>query len=275
MHDKKYPFSVRLIGFSAQDMAQIEGVLTQAPPSGPAYSCLLDASLQEPDLYIVNGDDLKALATLSALNPGDLQPALILGSPAVQFPFPQLAYPAAPGPLFAALEHLIEQRAQALALITARGLPFVPERRRRERLDVDLTDPSEYIARRKTPARGAVLIIDKGGVFRDHVAKLLGARKLAIEWTDSAATAARLCEETPVAVVLVNTSTPGIDPYALCNEIKAQPNGLRIAVVLMVSPAFPYDDVRARASGVRGLLDKPIADRHLVGALKKLLSLPT
>lgn len=275
MQEKKYPFSVRPLGFPGPQLIQLAELLGQAPPSGPAYFCLPDDSLQEPDLYIANGDDLKALATLSALNPGELQPALILGSPAVQFPFPQLAKPAAPGPLFAALEHLIEQRAEALALITARGLPFVPERRRRERLDVDLTDPSEYVARRRTPARGAVLIIDKGGAFRDHVAKLLGARKLAIEWTDSAVTAARLCEETPVAVVLVNTSTPGIDPYALCSQIKAHDNGLRVAVVLMVSPAFPYDAARARASGVRGLLDKPIADRHLVGALKKLLSLPT
>lgn len=87
-------------------------------------------------------------------------------------------------------------------------------------------------------------------------------------------TAVRLCEETPVAVVLINTSTPGIDPYALCAAIKARPEAARVAVVLLVGPTFAYDAARAAAAGVRGFLDKPVADRHLLGAIKKLLSLP-
>jgi CheY-like chemotaxis protein len=44
-------------------------------------------------------------------------------------------------------------------------------------------------------------------------------------------------------------------------------------VVFLVSPAFHYDSARARDAGVRGLLDKSVADRHLVAALQKLLSL--
>ena len=119
-----------------------------------------------------------------------------------------------------------------------------------------------------------MLIIDKGGAFRDHVARLLGARNLGIEWTDSAPAAVRLCDETPVSVVLVNSSAPGIDPYDLCSTIKSQDNGSSIAVVLMVSPSYSYDCSRARAAGMRGMLDKPIADRTLVGTLKRLLSLP-
>ena len=93
--------------------------------------------------------------------------------------------------------------------ITARGLPFVPERRRQPRLDLDLTDPAEYIMRRKAPPRGAVLIIDKGGAFRDHVAR---AGRPRAAWPSNGPTApptaVRLCDETPVSVVMVNTSTP-------------------------------------------------------------------
>jgi CheY-like chemotaxis protein len=119
-----------------------------------------------------------------------------------------------------------------------------------------------------------VLIVDQRGALRDHLAKLLGARKRAIEWTDSAPTALRLCEETPVALVIINTSMPGIDPYGLCARIKDAPDGARIAVVLLVGPNCPYDPVRGKAAGVRGLLDKPVGDRHLLGAVKRLLSLP-
>jgi CheY-like chemotaxis protein len=274
MHAQKYPVAVRLLGFAPGESAQIGAALAQAPPTGPSYSCLLDDSLQEPDLYIANGDDLEALATLSGANPSAIQPALIVGAAAAEFPFPQLARPLNQPKMFNVMAELIDRRAQALALIAARGLPFVPERRRRQRLELELTDPAVFASRRRPPPKGAVLIIDKGGAFRDHVATVLGARKLPIEWTDSASTALRLCDETPIALVMINTSTPGIDPYALCAAIKAQRGATRIAVVFLVGAAFAYDTVRARAAGVRGLLDKPVADRHLVAALKKLLSLP-
>ncbi|TFW34064.1 response regulator, partial [Massilia horti] len=146
-------------------------------------------------------------------------------------------------------------------------------RRRHPRLIDDMPDPARYEAQRQAPPSGAVLIIDSGGAFRDNVAKVLGARRGPVEWTDSAPTAVRLCDETPVSLVMINTSVPGVDPYAVCGKIKAQGGG-RTAVVLLVGPAFHYDSARARDAGVRGLLDKPVAERHLVAALHKLLSLP-
>lgn len=274
MHAKNYPFAVRLIGFGGAESAQIAAALAQAPAAGPAYSCLLDDSLQEPDLYIANGDALTALATLAAANPGPLRPALIVGPVAIAFPFVQLARPLEPQRLCELLAGLIEQRAAALAQIAARGLPLVHERRRGDRLDIDLSDPALYLGRRRAAPRGAILIIDKGGALRDHVARLMGGHRLSVEWTDSAPAAVRLCDETAVSAVLINTSTPGIDPYALCASIKAQPGAARSAVVFLVGPAFEYDMQRARTAGARGLLDKPVADRHLVSTLKKLLSLP-
>lgn len=274
MQEKKYPFAVRLIGFPQPEQVRLEAALMQAPTAGPAYFCLLDDSLQEPDLTIANGDDLPALARLPLSGAPDIQPALVVGQPAVNLSFPTLARPYTDERLYQLLAEMVTRRADALARLTARGLPFVPERRRSSRPDVDLTDPSEYIMRRKSPPRGAVLIIDKGAAFRDHVARLLGARRMGIEWTDSAPAAVRLCDETPVSVVLVNTAAPNIDPYSLCSTIKSQDGGASIAVVLMVSQAYPYDCSRARAAGVRGMLDKPIHDRVLVGTLKRLLSLP-
>jgi CheY-like chemotaxis protein len=274
MHAPKAPFAVRLIGFSPVENAQVETVLAQAPHTGPSYSCLHDDSLQEPDLYIANGDDPAALARLVCMNPGPLQPAAVVGGVPAQFAFPRLARPLDPCRIYEVLVQLVAQRAQALALLNSRGLPLITERRRHPRLDIDPADTADYVPRRQSPPCGAVLIIDHGGAFRDHVARVLGARKLPIEWTDSAPTAVRLCDETPVSLVMINTSTPGIDPYALCGAIKAQDGAGRTAVVLLVSQAFRYDSLRARDVGVRGLLDKPVADRHLVAALHKLLSLP-
>jgi CheY-like chemotaxis protein len=269
-----YPFAVRLIGFDAAEAAQIAATLTLAPSLGPAYFALQEDSLQDPDLYIANGSDLRALATLAAAEPGSHRPALLVGDAPVELPHARIARPLDPARLFGELQQMIDQRAEVIAQYTERGLPEVPDRRRRKRPDFDLTDPAVYIAMRKTVQPGAVLIVDRDALVREHLARLMAAQRLKIEWTDSAATALRLCDETGVSLVLVNTATAQVDPYDLCAAIKGLDGGIRIAVVLLVSGAHPYDPIRARAAGVRGMLDTPVADRHLSSVLKRLLSLP-
>ena len=80
-----------------------------------------------------------------------------------------------------------------------------------------------YAYRRQPPPSGAILIVDKGGAFRDHVAKVIGARRMPVEWTDSAGAAVRLCDETAVSLLMINTATPAVDPYRLCADVKCLP----------------------------------------------------
>jgi CheY-like chemotaxis protein len=274
VHAPKYRFAVRLIGFARDECAQIESALGQGPVTGPAYFCLLDDSLQEPDIYLANGDCAHVVEQLAQLHPGLTQPALVIGGAPGQTAYPRLARPLNRFQLHEAFAELVEKRAHALALVAAHGLPIAPERRRHVRLEGDAPDPLLYQSRRQPPPDGAVLIIDKGGAFRDHVAQVMAKPGLPVEWTDSAPAAVRLCDETRVSVVMINTPTPGIDPYGLCSDIKAQGGAARTAVLFLVGRGFHYDSVLARDAGVRGLLDKPVADRHLVAALHKLLSLP-
>ncbi|SHG35386.1 response regulator [Massilia sp. CF038] len=270
----KYPFAIRLAGFDPDERPRLANALAKAPGDGPGYSCLLDDSLQDPDLVIANGDDLKAIASVLAAPPTALDPVIVIGGAVLEFPYPRLLRPLDLGSLYAIMADLLLRRAEAQAQLLARGLPLLTERRRKPRLDLDITDPADYLKRRKAPPTGAVLIIDKSEALRDHLDTLMGAGRMTITWTDSAATALRLCEETAVSLVLINTSTPVIDPYGLTAAIKGQPGGKRTAVVLLVGPGFHYHTARARAAGVRGMLDKPVADQHLVATLKKLLSLP-
>ena len=271
---KKFPITVRLLGFSASEGSQLGTALAHPPRNGPSYFCLLGDSLQEPDMFIANGDDMSGLASLVAARPSPAQPGLVIGGDALTLPFAQVPRPLDMNQMFKALAELAHQREEALAADPAKVLPVVHERRRRIRLDLDMTDPADFEGMRQPPPEGAVLIIDRRGDLRDHVIRLMAPRTVQVEWTDNAPNAVRLCEEQPVAVVLINTSTPGIDSYDLCAAIKKGPRADRIAVVLLVNHNFGYDTGRARAAGVRGLLDKPMADRHLTAALKKLLSLP-
>lgn len=280
MHSPAHPHAVRLIGFTPADSAALGAALRQSAPAGPHYYCLLEDSLQEPDLYLVRADDAAALTLLAGLPAGEATPALLVGPAAPALPYPSIDWPADTLRLHQRLGELVARRAQALARLAARGqLPVPIERRRNPRLDVDLSDSSPgaaslYASRRKPPPSGAILIVDKGGAFRDHVAKVVGAGRLPVEWTDSAGAAVRLCDETAVSLLMINTATPMVDPYRLCADVKGLPTAARTAVVFLVTRGFPYDAPRARAAGVRGLLDKPVADRHLYTAIRKLMSLP-
>lgn len=277
MHLSSYPFTVRLIGFTAGETAQLEALLAQAPSmetyAGPSYSCLHDDSLQEPDLYIANGDSPTALTRLGCLPPGSLQPALVIGNPA-SGPWRTLARPVDPLQLVEALAELLDTRVQVLVQQSTRTRRVLAERRRRPRLAPDCETPAFYTRQRRGPVDGAVLIVDQECKLRNQVARVLGPRRVPVEWTDSLCAAVRLCDETPVSLVLINTAATGIEPYDLCSSIKSQHGAQRTPVVFLVEQSFHYDSVRARRAGARGLLTKPVAGRHWMLTFQKLLDLP-
>lgn len=275
----KFPFAVRLAGFPPQAAQALEAALQAAPAHGPAYFCLSDHSLQEPDLVLAYGPDLKAMALLATLadQPGerDARPALVLGQPAAPLPYPRLPLPYDPAALYVQLALLVARRADALARLAGAGLPPAPERRRSQRLDFDLTDPAEYEAMRGQSRRGAVLVVDGGGRFYRHLGELMKPYNIAVLAAANAASALAACADGRIAVVLVNTSLPGIDPYGLGAAIKAGPGagdgGAPPAVVLLVAPPSGYDADRGRAAGIDGVLDKPVADATLKTVLKRLM----
>ena len=263
MHAQKLPTAVRLLGFSADAAAHLASLLAQAPRSGPLYACLHEDSLQVPDIVIADGHNEAVLAQLDCMR--TTPPGLVIGGDRRQG-CAHLDSLDEPALLYDTLARLLADRRRALSLLSARGEPLLAERRRSPRLP----GTQDGIARRGPPREGKVLIVDKGGAFRDHLADLVGGRQPAIAWTDSASMAVRLCDETPVTLAMINTSTPGIDPYLLSRRIKAQAGAQRTAVVLLVGRTFTYDGTLARDAGVRGLLDKPVGDRSLVATLQRL-----
>jgi CheY-like chemotaxis protein len=267
MHAQKTPTAVRLLGFAPDIAAHLVTLLAGAPRSGPLYACLHEDSLQEPDIVLADGTNAAALAWLDGMRCAP--PTLVIGGLG-HAGYDHLAHPIEAEQVYACMAKLLAERRRALALLSARGEPLLAERRRRPRLGPD----AGCADGRRPPRDGKVLIVDKGGAFRDHLAGLVGNGRLSIAWTDSASMAVRLCDETPVSLAMINTAAPGIDPYGLSRAIKAQEGAERTAVVLLVGKTFSYDSTLAHGAGVRGLLDKPVGDRSLVAMLQRLTSLP-
>ena len=264
MHAQKISSAVRLLGFSPGDGERMAALLSTEPRSGALYSLLHDDSLQEPDIVLADGASPAVLAQLDGMRCAP--PALLVGGSEGDG-YTHIAPPVDASVLHAAIARLLAERRRALALLAARGEPLLAERRREPRVG----PPIDGCALKRQPPRpGKVLIVDKGGALRDHLARLAFGRPLAIAWTDSAPTAVRLCDEMPVSLAMINTAAPGIDPYALSFAIKSQEGAGRTAVVLLVGKGFAYDSTRAREARVRGLLDKPVGDRSLMAMLQRL-----
>ena len=272
MQIQSFPFAVRLIGFSSQEADRIDAAFTAERGKGYGYFRLMDDNLQDPDLYLVNAAELKALAALSDVAPNDVRPALLVGTPEAALPYSRIERPLRLSELFEALDRLIEKRADALSRLGASGVVTVPERRRRDRVDLDLTDPGVYARMRaKLPVNGGILIVDKNPAFRTYVSDLLMRHNMPVAWAGDEARATDMCGQQSVAVVMINTATPGIDPYRLCKAIKQATRVEKTTVILLVSLPVDYDVELARSAGVDGYLNKPVASHHLLTVLKKFL----
>lgn len=268
---QSFPFALRLIGFSDHEFDTFQAHFEQAKDSQPAFYCLQEDSLQEPDMFLVNGESLKALAQLSGLNSGPARPALLVGRPLIEVPWPYVGKPVVWDKFFQHLGILVGARADALSRLAAAELVAVPDRRRQPRIDFDLSDQSEYLKMRRPVAHGGVLLVDKSPAFCLQLNELLTRYHLAVDWVNNREDVLNYCRDNPIAVVMINTSVEEIDPYTLCAEVKQLAAGKRVAVILLTGKNFDYDSERARSAGSDGLLDKPLTVNQVVLALKKFV----
>jgi PleD family two-component response regulator len=272
MSNYSFPFAVRLIGFSNQEADAFDASFAVEQGKGYGYFSLSEDNLKDPDIFIANADDLKALVTLSDLRPSVVRPALLVGLPSIALPYSRVERPIRWNKLYEILDDLVEKRADALSKLDASAVVSVSERRRRDRMDVDLTDPSEYPhMRTRLPDDIGILIVDKSPRIQSYLAEWLMRHNMPVAWVNDETKAADLCSEKSIAVVLINTSTPGVDPYRLCKTIKQESRIEKTAVIFLIGKPFVYDPVQARDAGADGYLTKPLVSNHLLSTLKKFL----
>ena len=271
MTSQRFPFAVRLIGFSSGEEAGFDVACESALPKRYEYFRLDDGNLQDPDMYLVNANNPRALVALSSLNPGPVRPALLLGACRFDLPFPCLEGSIASPGLFRALDKLVEERADALSRLQASDIVIVPERRRRVRLEMG--DPARYKhMRAKRPERGAILVVDRTTAFRDYLAELLSRFNVPVLWAATEDEGMEACRRQTVAITIINTSTPDLDPYRLCWALKEK-DDMKVTVVMLVSEARDYNVVQASYVGADGYLIKPVLPQHLISAIKKFMPL--
>ncbi|MET3119707.1 CheY-like chemotaxis protein [Undibacterium sp. GrIS 1.8] len=274
MSEKNPTIAIRLIGFTPKENDTFSTVLAVMREKGYRYLCLRDGSLQDPDLFIVNAEDMKALATLSDINPGHAQPVLLIGKTKVSLPYAVMPRPIRWRKLFDVLDELVDERQLLLTTLSAYGEVAIPERRRRERLDFDLTDPSVYQKMRNSATpRGGILIIDKDMRFRDYVAAIMERYNIPVGMSNDAETALSLDAQYQYGLTMINTSTPDIDPYGLCRSLKGQNEHRKTNVMFLIDKTFVYNQEFAQSVSCDGFLNKPLSRKLVLSTIQKFLQL--
>ncbi|MFZ6657046.1 response regulator [Undibacterium sp. TJN19] len=274
MPTKTPTIAIRLLGFSPKEEETFSTVLAVLREKGYRYLVLKTGSLQDPDIHIVNAEDLKALATLSDLNLGDAQPVLLIGKTTISLPYQFMPRPIRWRKLFEILDELIDRRQLLLTTLSAYTAVAVPERRRRERLDLDLTDPSEYQKmRRPTVSKSGIMIVDKDMRFREYVAMIMDRYGITVTLACDERSALMLDKNNRHAMTMINTSTPDIEPYRLCGELKKQNTDRRTTVVFLVDKSFNYKLSTAEQVDCDGFLTKPLSRKQVLSTIQKFLQL--
>lgn len=265
------PFAVRFIGFSPAQADIIEDNFRRRNGTGKLrYERLPPDSLHDPDLFLVNALNTGTPAALACLGASPARPALLLGPAQAEVALPCFAGRLDAAALLHELDKLIWQRAEVLSQLPASDVVIVPERRRPGRHGVRAIDANALQRLRRTPMHGGVLVVDHDPAFGNQIAARLGRRNVVVERAHDEKTACTLCAHHKIAVVIINTDTPRLDPYRLCALIKAQP-GVLAAVIFLVGETFIYDQEQARRAGCDGFLNTPLTPAHVTSLLKRFI----
>ena len=271
------PFSVRILGFSAYEISLFDATFAAQQNRPYRYFYLPIDNIQEPDIRLVNAGDLKTLATLADWGVDDIRPILLVGKTTINLPYLSIAQPVHRLSLFEALDRLMAKRIAALTRENPGEKGFLgiaSERRRRTRLDLDVTDPREFTLMRAKPAKAnRILVIDDQSTFRDALLHALEHYPVPVEWVRDAISAAEIYAQQHVSIVLINPCLPDLDPYRMCREIKAQRPATRITVILLIDETFSYDRELAAQVHCDGFLNRHMAQSQLLPVLWKFLSL--
>ncbi len=265
------PFALRLIGYADDERTELSRLLAlHHKQGGHSYHAMHENNLQDPDLYLVNIDAPGALAALDRLRPAALRPAMLIGSQPVDLPHAFVPAPVDPAILLAGLDQLVEERAVAWSRLDASDKVTVPERRRRLPADVD---ESGYALLRRQKREGGVLVVDRDADFSEAISRIVSTRRVRVDRANDHRTATVLCKQLDIALVFINTTTPGLDPYRLCEAIKTQGEH-PVTVIFLTGRYFSYHAAWAQAAGCEGFVNKPLSERQLTSLLEKYLPRP-
>ena len=120
------------------------------------------------------------------------------------------------------------------------------------------------------PAPIMVLVVDDSKVVRIKTSRLLEKHHYKVMLADDGLTALQALAEQWPDLVITDVEMPGLDGFGLTQQLRSQPRGQAMPVIMVTSSNERHRDAAARA-GVSALLGKPYPEEQLLAEVEKAL----
>jgi putative two-component system response regulator len=118
-----------------------------------------------------------------------------------------------------------------------------------------------------------ILIADDIEVNRELLTEILSAEHYRIVQAEDGEQAMQLLEEGEIDLALLDVMMPGRSGFAVCRDLKSNPDTRLIPVVLVTSLAASEDRVQGIESGADDFLNKPVNKEELLARVRSLLKI--
>jgi two-component system, OmpR family, phosphate regulon response regulator PhoB len=122
------------------------------------------------------------------------------------------------------------------------------------------------------PPRFRILLADDEPVIRELVAAMLEADGVEVRCVRDGNEAIRAAQYAKPDLVLLDVVLPGLDGFAVCRLLRANPALLAVPIYMLTAKAKAADHEAARKAGASGYIQKPFKAQELqelVAALRK------
>ena len=122
-------------------------------------------------------------------------------------------------------------------------------------------------------ATARVLVVDDEKVIVTNLTDLLTFHGYQVSVAYSGVEAlSKVTEERPDLIMLDVMMPPGMDGYAVCDELKSNPDTQDIPIVMLTVKKGKNDRIRGFQKGIDDYITKPYGKEALITSVKNILS---
>lgn len=112
-----------------------------------------------------------------------------------------------------------------------------------------------------------ILAIDDSGVILDFVTSILSGAGHSVYRANSASAAMVALDVHPIDLVLSDVNMPGVDGYALAQDLRRSSRFSSIPIVFVTGDASAEFQSKCSSSGANGWLKKPFKPEQMLGLI--------
>ena len=279
---QKDTYTVEVLGFNPTELMALTSVFELSSRRTPKFA-RHSASGTQPDIMLVDANDMDAVKLLLERNAAGLIPAILIGDSNHGTHWPVLPRPIRWMKLFQEFDAAIAAPSAEVQTRPA-GVPAASQVQASVQAVTapPRTAPPEIPVAHpvgeksgtwpaQNPRDDWVLVVDDNQTVREFMKNKLAAFSFNVDYAENGEQAVGFTGQKHYACIFLDVVMPGIDGYQVCKLIKSNRAAQKTAVVMLTSKDSPFDKIRGTMSGCDAYLTKPVDEEKLLETIAKFL----